>query len=109
MTILNQIRPIDKKFQIQIDRLLKSGADKSNKSQKELENETSLHHRPNPDLLVPKDVNRIYRPPMITPTSMDHDNSTSNKDEQISRETKRRISKSDFIKQMANDLEGRKA
>lgn len=121
---LEKIRPIDKKQQYQIQKLIKaSESATSNTVEKEpaasKKSEDVSKYRPNPDMLVSKveptaedgddDGDNVYRPPKFAPTSMDLEKSSkqernaSRRDKEILKQAKQ----SDFIRSMVNDMEDR--
>lgn len=119
---LEKIRPIDKKLQYQIEKLSRVANNApvtriSSKSEESLgmDKEDALKYRPNPDMLVSKldqsaqDGEGVYRPPMFAPTAMDEEMNARNKKLEIrkQKETLRKASRSAFVKELANDLEGR--
>lgn len=121
---LEKIRPIDKKQQYQIQKLIKaSESATSDAGEKEpaasKKSEDVSKYRPNPDMLVSKveptaedgdgDGDNVYRPPKFAPTSMDLEKSSkqernaSRRDKEILKQAKQ----SDFIRSMVNDMEDR--
>lgn len=121
---LEKIRPIDKKQQYQIQKLIKaSESATSNTGEKEppasKKSEDVSKYRPNPDMLVSKveptaedgdgDGDNVYRPPKFAPTSMDLEKS-SKQERNASRRDKemlKQAKQSDFIRSMVNDMEDR--
>ncbi|XP_002975382.2 neuroguidin [Selaginella moellendorffii] len=111
---LEKIRPIDKKLQYQIDKLLKQATAPASDQYLAAEKD-DLKYRPNPDLLVSKieeDMEGnggVYKPPKIAPTAMDEKESAKDKRtrQRAEREEQRRASRSSYIKSMVDDLEGR--
>eukprot|EP01018_Ginkgo_biloba_P040155 Gb_36096 [translate_table: standard] len=119
---LEKIRPIDKKLQYQIEKLSKvaniapiKGSSNKNEENSVVDKEDALKYRPNPDMLVSKldqaaqDGEGVYRPPMFAPTAMDEEKSSKNKRLELrkQKETLRKASRSAFVKELANDLEGK--
>ncbi|CAM6118645.1 unnamed protein product [Calypogeia fissa] len=110
---LEKIRPIDKKLQYQIDKLLKTANAPSAESREQKED--ALKYRPNPDLLVSKldedteATGGVYRPPMIAPVAMEEDIRPKDKrnKERAEKESRRRASRSAYMKDIANELEGK--
>lgn len=120
---LEKIRPIDKKQQYQIQKLIKaSESATSNTGENEpaasKKSEDVSKYRPNPDMLVSKveptaedddDGDNVYRPPKFAPTSMDlekpskQERNASRRDKEILKQAKQ----SDFIRSMVNDMEDR--
>ncbi|KAJ7534374.1 hypothetical protein O6H91_13G091500 [Diphasiastrum complanatum] len=116
--LIEKIRPIDKKLHYQIEKLLKSASEPSNDEKDAVfagEQEGALNYRPNPDMLVSKlgesaeESGGIYRPPMIAPTAMQGDENSKDRKSRAraEKEQQRRASRSAFVKELANDLEGR--
>eukprot|EP00249_Psilotum_nudum_P015663 c25455_g1_i3 orf=438-1466(-) len=116
---LEKIRPIDKKLRYQIDKLLKLAKGtplitEENGSGLAFESKNGLRYKPNPDMLVPKvdphavETGGVYRPPLIAPTAMAEEKTRNRKlkswEEKVSLQ---RASRSAFIKELANELEGR--
>ncbi|CAI5496668.1 unnamed protein product [Closterium sp. Naga37s-1] len=143
---LEKIRPIDKKLQYQIEKLLKlassanRGATPGKQSAAAAEagvggSLDDLKHRPNPNLLVSKlggsggdggedggvsaggggGAGGIYKPPKIAPMAMDGEKEGGKKggevgarrEEREMREARRRAARSAFVKELAEDVEGR--
>ncbi|CAI5495879.1 unnamed protein product [Closterium sp. Naga37s-1] len=151
---LEKIRPIDKKLQYQIEKLLKlaSSANRSATPGKQSAAAAEagaggslddLKHRPNPNLLVSKlggsgadgsagagfggedggfaagadggGAGGIYKPPKIAPMAMDGEKEGGKKggevgarrEEREMREARRRAARSAFVKELAEDVEGR--
>ncbi|XVE60623.1 hypothetical protein DITRI_Ditri05aG0142800 [Diplodiscus trichospermus] len=116
------IRPIDKKLQYQIQKLTKIGGsapqqvgsnDPSDGSQKI---EDPLIYRPNPDMLISKadtmseDGAGVYRPPKFAPAVVEEDHKMSREERNALRKEKealRKASRSAYIREMMDDLEGR--
>ncbi|XVE60624.1 hypothetical protein DITRI_Ditri05aG0142800 [Diplodiscus trichospermus] len=119
---LEKIRPIDKKLQYQIQKLTKIGGsapqqvgsnDPSDGSQKI---EDPLIYRPNPDMLISKadtmseDGAGVYRPPKFAPAVVEEDHKMSREERNALRKEKealRKASRSAYIREMMDDLEGR--
>ncbi|CAI7758704.1 unnamed protein product [Closterium sp. NIES-53] len=148
---LEKIRPIDKKLQYQIEKLLKlaSSANRGTTPGKQSAAAAEagvggslddLKHRPNPNLLVSKlggsgsdggedggvaagldgaggggGAGGIYKPPKIAPMAMDGEKEGGKKggevgarrEEREMREARRRAARSAFVKELAEDVEGR--
>lgn len=113
---LEKIRPIDKKLQYQMEKLLKAGQRQAPEIMgKDGEKEDALMYRPNPNLLVSKldqmaeDDGGVYRPPMIAPTAMEGEERSRDRRSKVraEKEIQRRASRSAFIKELANEVEGR--
>eukprot|EP00246_Nothoceros_aenigmaticus_P009123 TRINITY_DN24450_c0_g1_i1.p1 TRINITY_DN24450_c0_g1~~TRINITY_DN24450_c0_g1_i1.p1 ORF type:complete len:710 (-),score=206.06 TRINITY_DN24450_c0_g1_i1:81-2012(-) len=112
---LEKIRPIDKKLQYQVDKLLKSADNSNGDETAALKDRDALRHRPNPSLLVSKldadgqDAEGVYRPPMIAPTAMEEDLRPRDKRsrDRAEKEARRRSARSAFVKELANNLEGK--
>lgn len=116
---LEKIRPIDKKLQYQIDKLLKAasqeeeGDAEGNRTGGKMED--ALKFRPNPDLLVSKldeDTETgggLYRPPKIAPMAMEEEANPrdSRNKARAEREARKRASRSSFVKELAAEMEGR--
>ncbi|CAI7831621.1 unnamed protein product, partial [Closterium sp. NIES-53] len=151
LSLSNQIRPIDKKLQYQIEKLLKlaSSANRGTTPGKQSAAAAEagvggslddLKHRPNPNLLVSKlggsgsdggedggvaagldgaggggGAGGIYKPPKIAPMAMDGEKEGGKKggevgarrEEREMREARRRAARSAFVKELAEDVEGR--
>ncbi|KAL5068816.1 hypothetical protein RYX36_019703 [Vicia faba] len=121
-SFLLQIRPIDKKQQYQIQKVIKaSESATSNANEKvpaasDKSKDVSKYH-PIPGNLISKiepttqddDGDDVYRPPRIAPTSMDMDKSSKQERNAIrrDREILKQAKQSDFIRTMVNDMEGR--
>ncbi|GLJ47878.1 hypothetical protein SUGI_1011060 [Cryptomeria japonica] len=119
---LEKIRPIDKKHQYLIEKLSRVDANVSaqgtaSKSEGNfnVHQEDALKYRPNPDMLVSKldpvaqDGEGIYRPPMFAPTVMDEEKNAKDKKLQMrkQKEMLHKASRSAFVKELANKLEGK--
>lgn len=114
--VLEKIRPIDKKLEYQIDKLLRAGQTPAGDATgDEVGKEDALAYKPNPDMLVSKldqmaeDGGGVYRPPMIAPAAME-ENGTGRDRRSKARAEKdmaRRAARSSFIKELANEVEGR--
>ncbi|TKY74418.1 Neuroguidin protein [Spatholobus suberectus] len=116
---LEKIRPIDKKQQYQIQKLMQASenATRSDIQSKEPvasnKNEDVSKYRPNPDMLVSKldltsqDGNDSYQPVKFAPTSMDldkaskHERNASRREKEILKQSKQ----SDYIRTLMNDME----
>ncbi|KAK7311662.1 hypothetical protein RJT34_09942 [Clitoria ternatea] len=119
---LEKIRPIDKKQQYQIQKLMKvsENATRSDiQSEKEpvasSKSEDASKYRPNPDMLVSKvdltsqDVNDVYQPVKFAPTSMDLDKASKHERNAVRREKEilKNAKQSDYIRTLMNDMEER--
>eukprot|EP00899_Mesostigma_viride_P010847 jgi/Mesvir1/19764/Mv13063-RA.1 len=125
---LEKVRPIDKKLQYQIEKLLKAatgslegagaGADAAG-GEEGGGDPSALRHKPNPSALVSKLPSAegeadalgdgIYRPPMMTPAAMEDDvdkDSRSRADKRAEREAKRRLGRSTLVKELAREVTG---
>ncbi|KAK2391511.1 neuroguidin [Trifolium repens] len=118
---LEKIRPIDKKQQYQIQKLIKASENTSNTGEKEPvasnKSDDVSKYRPNPNNLISKveptvedgDGDGVYHPPKFAPTSMDLDKSSkqernsSRRDKEILKQAKQ----SDFIRSLVTDMEDR--
>ncbi|KAL3514279.1 hypothetical protein ACH5RR_026996 [Cinchona calisaya] len=111
---LEKIRPIDKKLQYQLDKLM--GVTRNiveNQRMTEEEIETSkeeeqwLKYRPNPDMLVSKTdatpEDGVYRPPKLAPAMSREERNALRKE----KETLRQARRSAYVRELINDLEGR--
>ncbi|XP_019055725.1 PREDICTED: neuroguidin isoform X2 [Nelumbo nucifera] len=120
---LEKIRPIDKKLQYQIQKLLKdvgSTVQKAGFKEKETDDakntEDLLKYRPNPDMLVSKssqnseDKSGVYRPPKFAPTTMEEEDRIA-KQERLAlrkeKETLRKAKQSAYVRELMDDFEGR--
>eukprot|EP00252_Welwitschia_mirabilis_P000675 TRINITY_DN10649_c0_g1_i1.p1 TRINITY_DN10649_c0_g1~~TRINITY_DN10649_c0_g1_i1.p1 ORF type:complete len:326 (-),score=85.64 TRINITY_DN10649_c0_g1_i1:368-1345(-) len=113
---LEKIRPIDKRLRYQIDKLSRAA---NNTSLRGTHEETSgkgdaLKYKPNPDMLVSKldesvDERGVYKPPKFAPTAMHEeiDDKAKKLEERKQKEMLRKASRSAYVKDLANDLEGR--
>ncbi|KAK7406182.1 hypothetical protein VNO78_07802 [Psophocarpus tetragonolobus] len=118
---LEKIRPIDKKQQYQIQKLMQAS---ENASRSDIQNkepvasnkgEDASKYRPNPDMLVSKvdltsqDGNDYYQPVKFAPTSMDlekaskHERNASRREKEILKQAKQ----SDYIRTLMNVMEER--
>ncbi|KAK7351214.1 hypothetical protein VNO77_10501 [Canavalia gladiata] len=119
---LEKIRPIDKKQQYQIQKLMKASesATRSDiQSEKEPvasnKSEDASKYRPNPDMLVSKldltlqDENGSYQPVKFAPTSMDLDKASKHERNALRREKEilKQAKQSDYIRTLMNDMEER--
>ncbi|XVE95163.1 hypothetical protein REPUB_Repub02eG0072700 [Reevesia pubescens] len=119
---LEKIRPIDKKLQYQIQKLTRvSGSatqqiGSSEASDGPQKTEDPLNYRPNPDMLVNKadmmseDGAGVYRPPRFAPAVVEEDHKMSREERNALRREKealRKASRSAYIREMMDDLEGR--
>lgn len=112
---LEKIRPIDKKMQYQIEKLLKlSSADLAKAEEQEEKAKDPLQFRPNPEALVPKveeaeaEGDAVYRPPKITPMAFeDQVDKKKRKEEKRLRESKVQAARSSMIRELAAELEDR--
>lgn len=119
---LEKIRPIDKKLQYQIQKVIKASESAASNANEKVpaasnKNEDDSKHRPNPEMLVSKiqptaqddDGDDVYRPPKLVPTTMDIDKSSKQERNAIrrDREILKQATQSDFIRRMVNDMEER--
>ncbi|XP_058781240.1 uncharacterized protein LOC131655375 [Vicia villosa] len=119
---LEKIRPIDKKQQYQIQKVIKASESAASNANEKVpatssKSEDVSKYRPNPDGLISKtqptaqegDGDDVYRPPRIAPTSMDMDKSSKQERNAIrrDREILKQAKQSDFIRTMVNDMEER--
>ncbi|CAI9763026.1 unnamed protein product [Fraxinus pennsylvanica] len=119
---LEKIRPIDKKLQYQIQKLMKVTTNQMEKSGSTEEvadttqkTEDLLKYRPNPDLLVSKidnaseDGDGVYRPPKLAPAAMEEDKMSRQERNALrkERENMRQAKQSTYVRELMNDLEGR--
>ncbi|KAG0617768.1 hypothetical protein M758_4G013400 [Ceratodon purpureus] len=114
--ILEKIRPIDKKLEYQIEKLLRAGQSTAADATGEgAGKEDPLSYKPNPDLLVSKldqmaeDGGGVYRPPMIAPAAMEEEGTGRDRRSKLraEKDMHRRAARSSFIKELANEVEGR--
>ncbi|KAK9109068.1 hypothetical protein Sjap_017128 [Stephania japonica] len=118
---LEKIRPIDKKLEYQIQKLVKGAEnvienaasdEKEARASKNIED--PLKYRPNPNMLekstkAEKDGDAIYRPPKFAPTTMEDDN-MSKQEKQAMRKEKHSFQKakqSAYLRDLRDELEGR--
>lgn len=114
---LEKIRPIDKKLNYQIEKLLKlaSGVSSGAGDNEPATVPDDLLYKPNPDMLVAKidesnmGKDAIYRPPMIAPMVMDDERISRDKKSELraQKDALRKASRSGLIKDLATQLEGR--
>jgi len=112
---LEKIRPIDKKMQYQIEKLLKlSTADLSKAEAEKEKAEDPLQFRPNPEALLSKmeeaeaEEGAVYRPPKITPMAFeDQVEKKKRKEEKRLRDSKVQAARSNMIRELAAELEDR--
>ncbi|BBN09238.1 U3 small nucleolar ribonucleoprotein protein LCP5 [Marchantia polymorpha subsp. ruderalis] len=111
---LEKIRPIDKKLHYQIDKLLKAAKAPAAADAGE-QTEDALKFKPNPNLLVSKmdedmqEGGGVYRPPMIAPAAMEGEEPSKDKKAKAraDKESRRKASRSAFIKELADELDGK--
>lgn len=113
---LEKIRPIDKKLHYQIEKLLRLPAGPTGgQNDGHTYQEDALMFKPNPEMLVSKTEenvmgkDQIYRPPMIAPTAMVEEKKLEKRrsDSRAQKEALRRASRSNLIKELASELEGK--
>lgn len=121
---LEKIQPIDKKHQYQIQKLTKAadgvpenvGSDEKKSDSTQKTEEDLLKFRPNPDMLIKNsdetnDDGRVgpYKPPKIAPTIMPEEKSSREVRNKMRREERSLLDarKSDYVREMRDDLEGR--
>ncbi|CAI8588277.1 unnamed protein product [Vicia faba] len=119
---LEKIRPIDKKQQYQIQKVIKASESATSNANENVpaasdKSKDVSKYRPIPCNLISKieptaqddDGDDVYRPPRIAPTSMDMDKSSKQERNAIrrDREILKQAKQSDFIRTMVNDMEGR--
>ncbi|CAI8618553.1 unnamed protein product [Vicia faba] len=119
---LEKIRPIDKKQQYQIQKVIKASESETSNANEKVpaasdKSKDVSKYRPIPGNLISKieptaqddDGDDVYRPPRIAPTSMDMDKSSKQERNAIrrDREILKQAKQSDFIRTMVNDMEGR--
>eukprot|EP00898_Chlorokybus_atmophyticus_P006287 jgi/Chlat1/665/Chrsp104S01144 len=118
-TYLEKVRPIDKKLQYQIDKLLAAANDATAAAQAPAANGSAavaaddpLRYRPNPSALVSRlaenheDPDAVYRPPKMMPMAMDGPDKKSRAEIRSEQELRRRASRSTFVKSLAAELTG---
>ncbi|KAA6428544.1 MAG: hypothetical protein FRX49_01420 [Trebouxia sp. A1-2] len=118
---LEKIRPIDKKLQYQMDKLLMaaqlqiSGKDQEVAADGTAAASDPLRFGPKPDQLIPKlaqDTQAaeggVYRPPKLNPVSMDNDpdKDYGKKERRRQEHAARKAGRSDFVQALASELEG---
>ncbi|XP_022766427.1 neuroguidin [Durio zibethinus] len=119
---LEKIRPIDKKLQYQIQKLIRVSGSAMQKvgsneeSDGPQKTEDPLNYRPNPDMLISKaDMMSengigVYRPPKFAPAVVEEDHKMSREERNALRREKealRKASRSTYIREIMDDLEGR--
>ncbi|XP_057977528.1 uncharacterized protein LOC131164401 isoform X2 [Malania oleifera] len=115
---LEKIRPIDKKFQYQIQKLTKV-TEKENLNEKQTDaaqkTEDLLKYRPNPDMLVSKsnmtseDGSGVYRPPKFAPTTMEEDKMSKQERNALRKEKHalRQAKQSAYVRELVDTIEGK--
>ncbi|DBA96237.1 TPA: hypothetical protein ACH3X3_002431 [Trebouxia sp. C0006] len=118
---LEKIRPIDKKLQYQMDKLLMaaqlqiSGKDQEVAADSTAAVSDPLRFGPKPDQLIPKlaqdtqaTEGGVYRPPKLNPVSMDNDpdKDYGKKERRRQEHAARKAGRSDFVQALASELEG---
>ncbi|KAL4358883.1 hypothetical protein AHAS_Ahas08G0021900 [Arachis hypogaea] len=119
---LEKIRPIDKKQQYQIQKLMKVG---ENATRSEIPSEKEgvasdkaedvSKYRPNPDMLVSKsdlaaqDGDDVYRPPRFAPASMELERTSKQERNALRREKEilKQAKQSHFIRELMDDMDER--
>ncbi|XVF36566.1 hypothetical protein REPUB_Repub19eG0068600 [Reevesia pubescens] len=119
---LEKIRPIDKKLQYQIQKLTRVSGSETQQvgsngvSDGPQKTEDPLNYRPNPDMLIRKadmmseDGTGVYRPPKFAPAVDEEDRKMSREEKNALRREKealRKASRSAYIREMMDDLQGR--
>ncbi|KAL5724286.1 hypothetical protein ACHQM5_007565 [Ranunculus cassubicifolius] len=119
---LEKVRPIDKKLDYQIQKLLKiasnTGAKAENDEHKSKAGQNTddlLKLRPNPDLLIPKQTDTqggdaVYKPPFLAPIEMGDDDKISKLEKQRIRkeqQNQRQMNQSSYMKELIDHHEGR--
>ncbi|KAJ8762525.1 hypothetical protein K2173_007964 [Erythroxylum novogranatense] len=118
---LEKIRPIDKKLEYQIQKLMKDAGHATNEASQKVndaeapqKSEDQLKYRPNPDMLVPKSQMisegnaGLYRPPKIAPAIMDEDKISRQERNALRRERETlRQARQPYLKELIDDMEGR--
>lgn len=121
---LEKVRPIDKKLDYQIQKLLKVAKNSKNKegdgklkANVVQTTDDLLRYRPNPDMLVPKitntqDGNAVYKPPFLARDEMEEmlDDKISKQEKLAMRREKqmlRQSKESSYVRRLMNDLEGK--
>ncbi|KAK3231079.1 hypothetical protein Dsin_002960 [Dipteronia sinensis] len=120
---LEKIRPIDKKLQYQIQKLTSASVTerateelkpKEKKSKVSQETGDLLRYRPNPDMLVSKNMSAedgagVYKPPKFAPTSMDEDKISRKEKNDLRKEIEmlRQVRQSTYMRELMDNLEGR--
>ncbi|KAJ6827597.1 neuroguidin [Iris pallida] len=121
---LEKIRPIDKKMEYQVQKLMKAAGNigpekevgaKGKKKEESLDEEDPLKYRPNPDMLISKTSlaeqdGGVYRPPKFAPTTMDEENvDKMTKEEKHAKrwekEQLRRYKRSTHLKEIMDDFQ----
>ncbi|PKA46715.1 hypothetical protein AXF42_Ash019698 [Apostasia shenzhenica] len=122
---LEKIRPIDKKLEYQVQKLIRAAAtssaaqtmpvDEEKKEEGSRDEEDPLKYRPNPNMLVSKasqaeqDGRGVYRPPKFAPTIMDEDKMSKQEKQALRREKEllRRSKQSSYVKGLMDEFEDR--
>ncbi|MED6196814.1 hypothetical protein PIB30_050895 [Stylosanthes scabra] len=112
-TLTAKIRPIDKKQQYQIQKLMKVG---ENATRSEIPSaEDVSKYRTNPDMLVSKsdlaaqDGDDVYRPTRFAPTSMELERTSKQERNALRREKEilKQAKQSHFIRELMDDMDER--
>lgn len=117
---LEKIRPIDKKLEYQVQKLMRDAGHagekevkKGKQSEESEKSEDLLKYRPNPDMLVVKSDQMpqeggAYRPPKIAPAMMDEDKISRQERNALRKQSQTiRQSRQGYLKEMIDDFAGR--
>eukprot|EP00850_Spirogloea_muscicola_P004008 SM000017S02748 [mRNA] locus=s17:60963:65774:+ [translate_table: standard] len=117
---LEKTRPIDKRLQYQVERLLQAAkAEDGHGATRPTPEDDELQFRAHPDLLVSKidqaateENGGVYKPPMMASAMMgDEDGPGRARDRRaqtrMEREDRRRAARSSYVQELAEELEGR--
>eukprot|EP00850_Spirogloea_muscicola_P012625 SM000082S22867 [mRNA] locus=s82:298697:302736:- [translate_table: standard] len=116
---LEKTRPIDKRLQYQVERLLQAAkVEDGQGATRPTPEDDELQYRPHPDLLVSKidqavteENGGVYKPPMMASAVMDEDGPGRARDlraqTRMEREDRRRAARSSYVQELAEELEGR--
>ncbi|KAK9136146.1 hypothetical protein Syun_015476 [Stephania yunnanensis] len=118
---LEKIRPIDKKLEYQIQKLVRGAgnamedaASDEKKARASKNTEDPLKYRPNPDMLeksteAEKDGDAIYRPPKFAPTTMEEDKMSKQEKQALRKEKDsfQKAKQSAYLRELRDELEGR--
>ena len=120
---LDKVKPIDKRLQYQVEKLLAAAAAASRQPNGSAGDQNAgdenLVHGPRPEALIvshndregkqrePEDhTDGVYRPPRINPISMETEEGFNTKERRKLEHAQRRASRSDFVQELGRELAG---